>query len=750
MNPQASATRDPRNRPAIAPVMRLAPINAAANEYELLVYGDIGESWWGESVTASSVVQQLNDLPDTVATINVRINSYGGSVSDGLAIYNALKRHPASKAVTVDGVAMSSASLIAMAGDTVTMPPTSLLMIHAPWGGLYGNAKEMRQYADALDKFSASMADAYVVKSGQERDAVLALLTDGEDHYYTGEEAIAAGFADAVGNEDDADTEPTENARGFAAALMERIAGRCSARYMGLAMAAALRGHAPATSSAAAPSPMPPPSAAVTAAPLNPPVNPTATPPAAAGSIPTEATTMTEEEKKAAAKAAADAALAADRSRREAIRNQFSPFATRDGLDQTALAALRQECEDNTDTTVEQASAKLLAFLGQNTTPTAGQRIEGGREIGVEAYREGAALAVLGRTFGHAVSDERAQQFRGFNAVDLARDCVERAGIRTRGMSRNEIAVKALHSTSDFPSILDATVTRTLRQGYELAGRTFQPFCRRATLPDFKEISRVQLGGAPSLKRVLEGEEYEYGSIGQGAEKYRVHKYGRLFSVTWETLINDDLGAILTQMQGWGASAGEMESDIVYAILTGNPAMADGKTLFHADHRNTGTAAALIDQINPASDAPKPVTEMRKKFRLQKGLDDRYITVTPSFLIVPAALEQDGIDVTTRANTQRPQDQNKVIPSLQVIAEGRLDDASEQTWYGAASPTTVDTIEYAFLEGHEGVFTESRNGFEVDGMQFKARHVFGAKAIDWRGLYRNAGAARTPWPGQDA
>src|SRR4051812_18634394 len=82
----------PRNdqRPHIQPQMRLQPVAADASAYELLIYGDIGDSWWGESVTAQSVAQQLNDLDPAVATINVRINSYGGSVADGLAIYNAL------------------------------------------------------------------------------------------------------------------------------------------------------------------------------------------------------------------------------------------------------------------------------------------------------------------------------------------------------------------------------------------------------------------------------------------------------------------------------------------------------------------------------------------------------------------------------------------------------------------------------------------------------------------------------------
>lgn len=729
MAPQAMP-RGKADRPHIEPLMRLQPVGSSNTEYELLIYGDIGESWWSDSVTAQSVAKQLNELDDTVATINVRINSYGGSVADGLAIYNALKRHKATKAVTVDGVAMSSASLIAMAGDTVSMPATSILMIHAPWGGCYGNAKEMRQYADVLDTFSDAMADAYVGKSGQSRDDILNLLKDGEDHYYTGEEAVAAGFADAVQDDDAADAdEPDENARAFANSLLERISARgAPARYAGMAVAAALRG------SHSSPPPKPAPAAerrggapAAPAADPDPPATAAQTPPADAGNTSGEPTMLTPEQKKALA------------ARRDAIRAQFAPFAARADLDQVALGALQRECEDNIDLTPEAAGQKLLAFLGTDTTPSGSHRIEAGSQDETENYRAGAIQSVLHRVAPSAYKmDERSQQFRGFDLVDLARDTLARSGRNTRGMSRAEIAVQALQTTSDFPNILENVITKTLRAGYENAARTFVPFSRRATLPDFKQISRAQLGGAPNLKRVLEGAEYEHGTIGDGAEKYAVQKYGRIVAISWETIINDDLDALTRIPQAFGASAAELESDIVYAILTGNPAMADTKALFHADHANLGTAAALADALDPTK--ANPIGAMRKAMTLQKGLNGQYITVRPRYLIVPPSLEEVALKITS-ANfvASKGVDQNVFGPSLVPISEPRLEDASSTAWFGAAEPNNIDTIEYAYLEGHEGVFTETKHGFEVDGVQVKCRHVFGAKAIDYRGLFKNAG-----------
>ena len=437
----------------------------------------------------------------------------------------------------------------------------------------------------------------------------------------------------------------------------------------------------------------------------------------------------------------AQAVLAADKQRRDAIRNQFAPFIARTDLDVTALTALQRQCEDSTDTTPEAAGQQLLAFLGRDTTPTTSPRAEPGNQDEIRTYREGAINAVLNRANPAANPlTEQAHQFRGFDLLDLARDSVERAGHRARGMSKREITVLALQSTSDFPSILENIVTKSLRAGYTAVGRTFTPFSRQAVLPDFKQVSRAQIGGAPNLKRVLEGAEYEYGNIGDGAEKYAVQKYGRMVHITWETIVNDDLDALTRIPQAFGASAAELESDIVYAILTGNPNMADGVALFHADHGNLGTATALKAALDSAA-VLDPIAEAREKMLLQKGLEGRYITVRPRYLIVPPKLEKAALQITgTNFQPAKGQDVNVFGSSLVPISEPRLQDASATAYFVAAEPTTIDTIEYAYLEGHEGVFTETQNGFEVDGVKVKCRHVFGAKAIDFRGLFKNAGA----------
>ncbi|HZJ81617.1 MAG TPA: head maturation protease, ClpP-related, partial [Guyparkeria sp.] len=164
---------------------------AAANPQaaEVFIYGDIGDSFWDESTTsAANFVKEFGAID--ADEITIRINSFGGSVVDGIAIYNAIRRHRADVHTEIDGIAYSIASMIAMAGDTRGMAANARLMIHAPWSIAFGNAAEMRTTADDLDQYAELMAGAYVTASGKEQADILSLLTDGEDHYYTAEQAL--------------------------------------------------------------------------------------------------------------------------------------------------------------------------------------------------------------------------------------------------------------------------------------------------------------------------------------------------------------------------------------------------------------------------------------------------------------------------------------------------------------------------------------------------------------------------------
>ncbi len=331
--------------------------------------------------------------------------------------------------------------------------------------------------------------------------------------------------------------------------------------------------------------------------------------------------------------------------------------------------------------------------------------------------------------------EDAARQYRGMSLLELARESLTNAGVNTRGLSRDEVATRSLHSTSDFPEILSAVTNKTLRQAYETYPRTFMLFCRQVLATDFKAMNRVQLGEAPQLLEVGESGEFKRGTLGESKESYKVKTYGRVVAITRQTLINDDLDAFTRIPAMYGNSIAQLESDVVWGIITANPAMADGNALFHANHKNlAGTGAALaVDAVGAA----------RAAMALQTGFDKKTVlNVRPAFLIVPAALELKAEQLV--AQNLVPADSTKVVPqsirTLSPISEPRLDANSATAWYLAASPNQIDTIEYAYLEGQQGAYIETRNGFDVDGVEIKCRLDFGAKAIDWRGLYKNPGA----------
>lgn len=168
----------------------------AGNSVNIYLYGDIADYWWDdESNSAKCLKDKLAELND-ITEINLHINSLGGDVIEGIAMFNLLKQHPAKVNVYVDGFACSIASVIAMAGDTVYMPKNSMMMIHNCWTYTGGNSKELRKTADDLDKIMEASIESYLSKINISREELVELL-DAET-YLTAEECYNMGFADIL------------------------------------------------------------------------------------------------------------------------------------------------------------------------------------------------------------------------------------------------------------------------------------------------------------------------------------------------------------------------------------------------------------------------------------------------------------------------------------------------------------------------------------------------------------------------
>lgn len=682
-------------------IKALAPAGAAdqPKAADIYVYGNIGDRWNEDGVIAYDLVRDIAGLD--VDAIHLRINSYGGSVPDGLAIYNALKRHKATVAVHVDGVAISCASYIAMAGDTVTMAKNAQMMIHAPWSFAGGNAVELREQADLLDRYARAMASAYADKSGKTYEQALAILQDGKDHWYLADEAVAEGFADTVGEE--------------------------------LAVAASLA-HSFDLSRFA------PPQAAAQAARPPSPVTPFVSQPSAAPAVTTLEAFMPDTVTPAAHTAAP---FARTKSDNDQVLAMFQPFAAH-----PEIAALQTQMLADPALKIETIQARLLAEIGKDITPAhatgAYPRVETVADEG-DKRTDAIVTAVLARA--GVLKDPVARAslasnpYRGSKLLDIARASLQRAGVRTDGMGQMEVVASAFtQGSNDFPVLLENVMHKTLQSAYAAAALTWNRFCATGSVSDFRAHSRYRTGSFGSLDALNELGEYVNKSIPDGEKSSVVAATkGNIINLSRTAIINDDLGAFvgLSSMLG-RAAARTIEAD-VYALLAMNaglgPVMVDGQTLFSVAHKNLGVGAALS---MASIDGDRTVLASQRDVSGNDFLDLR-----PAVWLGPIGLggTARGIngaqyDPDTPNKLQKP---NVVLGLLSDIVDTpRL---SGTRSYMFSDPSEAPVLEVAFLDGAQEPYLELQNGFDVDGARYKVRLDFGIAAVDFRGAVTNAGVA---------
>lgn len=184
--------------------------NKSADKAEILIYGAIGVSWFEDFITAKEFADQLNALDKGTKEIDVRINSPGGDVFEGWAIYNRLKQHPAKVTVYVDGIAASIASIIMLAGDEVVIGDGGQVMIHKAWTVCGGNSIDMDNTSDRLNVIDDQLIATYAKKSGKDKSEIRDLMMKG-DTWFTSDEAIEFGLVD----------DKAENTMPIAASMLE-------------------------------------------------------------------------------------------------------------------------------------------------------------------------------------------------------------------------------------------------------------------------------------------------------------------------------------------------------------------------------------------------------------------------------------------------------------------------------------------------------------------------------------------------
>lgn len=463
--------------------------------------------------------------------------------------------------------------------------------------------------------------------------------------------------------------------------------------------------------------------------------------PAAVAKI-NEENPMTEEEKRAAEELIRKQAEEGERKRSLTIRQMAKKVDLSDDVADD-LIARGVSIADASSALIDKVAERQAG--SQPETRNSQSTVTGGVDTAVLVAKRSAMMNALDhRCAPNTIKlEETGREFRGMRLVDMARECVEMVGGNTRGLMPAEIAKAALgcdrqamrsagmHSASDFPLLLGNTVNRTLRAAYEVAPQTWRPLGRQTTVPDFRAVTRAALGDIAALEQIKEHGEYQYGTLEEDGAPIKVAKFGKIIAITWEAIVNDDLGAFTRVPQALGNAAAQTESDVVWSLLLGNPNYTDGVAIFHANHGNLAASGGAINTTTLAA--------ARASMRKQKTKGGAFLNLAPEFLVVGPDKELEAYQFTS--SNYVPAKNSDINDSrnaaLTVIVDARI---TGNQWYLYASPGVVDTFEYAYLEGEQGVFTETREGFEVDGMEIKARLVFGAGWIDYRAGYKNPGA----------
>ncbi len=634
-------------------------IKAGANDTaEISIYDEIGG--WG--ISAKAFAKQLKDLGN-VKKINLHIHSPGGSVFDGMAIFNLLNNHTAKKIVYIDGLAASMASVIAMVGDVVIMPENAMMMIHKPWGIQGGDAEDMRKYADLLDKIEETLISAYTKKTGKSAEELAEMLA--EETWLSGQECVEHGFADQL-------SEPVK--------AMAKIKSQRMKEFSNMPEAIKNMLFSPKAQT------------------TEPKTDKTTTQPE------NNVVDNSTEIKAQAAKRIAD------------IKAVFAPFAGHQDL--------LIECLSDLNITAEQAKDKLLAKLGANTTPSAnGGYVDNGNIVG-----DSVKNSLLARAGKEEIEKDNA--YNGMTLRELARASIADRGVSISGMNAMSIVGLAFtHSSSDFGSILLDVAHKSVLEGWAVATDNFDKFTTKGSVSDFRKHNRVGLTEFGPLPVVSEGEEYTYGTIGDKQVAVAIATYGKLFSITRQAIINDDMSMLTRIPFLMGKSARATVAKLVYNLITSNGKWQDGKVLFSADRKNLLTG----------SGTKMDVTTIDKAIQLMNGHldgDKQPLLIEPEFLLAPTSLATKAKQVVGSTSVEGADTNSGIINPInnfaEVIKSQHLQVADAVSWYLINS----QAIEVNYLDGADQPYLEQQDGFTVDGVVSKVRIDAGVDVIDPRGIVK--------------
>lgn len=326
-----------------------------------------------------------------------------------------------------------------------------------------------------------------------------------------------------------------------------------------------------------------------------------------------------------------------------------------------------------------------------------------------------------------------AREFVGRRLDDLDNILAEARGERRSWRESRESS--GFHTTSDFPNLLTGAGNRVLQDAYQAASSPLMALAKVRNSTDFRPINVLKLSEAPALEKVGESGEVKYGSRGEETEAFKVETFAKIFSLSRQAWLNDDLGAFADFNTAFGRASAETVASQLVALFTANSGdgatLADGNPLFHAASRKNKAASGTIIDIAALAAA-------RQALRETKGLDGvTPIGLTPKYLVVSPAKETQAEQTLSAILANQVSNANPFAQKLELLVEPRF---TGNVWRVFAETAQQAVLSIAYLNGARGPMLEQREGWTTLGVEFRAVLDFGCGITDWRGAYLNAGA----------
>jgi HK97 family phage prohead protease len=425
---------------------------------------------------------------------------------------------------------------------------------------------------------------------------------------------------------------------------------------------------------------------------------------------------MTEAEKLALENAAKKQAILDEKTRQLEIRQAVKMAK----LDETVAEELISN-----DTSINEARKLVLEKMASSQPKPVDTSVKiEVSSVNEDKRREIFETSILARIDGNNFkNDENSKAIYGQNLLRQIESFIPR-----HSMESDSAYAKRTMASSDLPKALANIAEKSLQKQYDLQPKTFQQWSRQDTLRNYKEFSQVKSGDFSSLVERPENAEFEIGSFGEANETVQLKDYGKIHAFSSQMLVNDDLGVLARLSSSGGIAAARLENRLAYQALVTNKVMKDGVALYHATHKNLGTAGAITSTS---------IAEAYKLLRKQTSTDGLdVLNLSPKYFVCGPDQEAMARQFFAPINAQQTSNVNIYSGSMQVIVDAEL---TGNQYYILGDQNVCDTIVCYRLQGNEQPVISSRVDFNTNSLQLKIEHSFAAAPMDFRNIVKNAG-----------